>query len=383
MISSIVISQLIDENKSEENGAALPGPCTVAQPHMHPVRQSLANRHGVALSRAFAFLPGRLGLQTLAKERGPETEPPPQEEKPCSGPQKGFASITITARRVGTPASSLGWEALGNSLCPKCRAQDTLLTVPSAWASGAHPRRHHGHITCTEFSQNSSVMRLKVPAAHARLREGHKSWVTHVESREDGFPPGSPRPGRGPLVFSSCVHLRVSQQCPHSIYYLDRSLSVPMEQPQLVGPKMHRSVLSLNLNCSSCRLTPDGADGTANRGPLGSVLPEMLTEGTPDLLAPHWSPGLPESFLKENPSLGPLPLGMDPCPRGGSSLLENIDFTDVGTDRVTIRKGQEDHVPRCHTGGRANQLSIHIPGWSYMAENLENEMPSLQPHDSH
>ncbi|KAI5175064.1 (E2-Independent) E3 Ubiquitin-Conjugating Enzyme Fats [Manis pentadactyla] len=362
MISSIVISQLIDENKSEESGAVLPGPCAVAQPHMHPVKQSLAHRHGVVLSRAFAFFPGRLGVQTLAEERGPETEPPPQEERLCGGPQKGFASITVTARRVGPPASGLGWEALGGSLRAKCPAQDTLLGVPFAWASGAHARQQHGHFACVESPRSSSGMRLKVPAAHAQRGEDHEYWVTHVESREDRFPPG-----KRPLVFSSCVHLRVSQQCPKSIYFLDRSLCVPIEPPQLAGPKMHRSVLSLNLNCSSHLLTPDGADGTANRGPVGSDLPETLTEGTPDLLAPHWRPALPGRFLKENPLLGPLPLGTGPCPRGGSLLLENTDFTDVGTDRDTLRKGQEDHVPHCHTGGRANRLSIHIPGWSYTA----------------
>ncbi|XP_060142487.1 (E2-independent) E3 ubiquitin-conjugating enzyme FATS isoform X1 [Globicephala melas] len=365
MISSIVISQLIDENKSKENGAELPVPCA------YPMKLSLANRSGVTINRAFEFLPGRLGIQTPAGERGPATEPPRKEEKPCGGSQKGFASITITARRVGPPASTLVWEAVGDPLCIKCRAQDALLGDPSALAGGADPSRHHGPFTCTEFSRNSSVMGLKVPEAHARLCEGHEYWITNVDSREDHFSPSTPRSqeGKSPLVFSSCVHLRVSQPCPNSVYYLDRSLSVPIEPPRLAGPKMHRSVLSLNLNCSSHRLTPDGVDGTANGEPISSALKLELTEGNQNLLGPRWNLGLQESFLKENPSLGRVHLGTagtGMCPWRGSPSLEN---TAAGSNQVTVRKGKEDHAARCHTGGHghAKQLSIHIPGWSYTA----------------
>ncbi|XP_059951939.1 (E2-independent) E3 ubiquitin-conjugating enzyme FATS isoform X2 [Mesoplodon densirostris] len=365
MISSIVISQLIDENKSKENGAELPVPCA------YPMKLSLANRSGVTINRAFEFLPGGLGIQTQAGERGPATEPPRKEEKPCSGSQKGFASITITARRVGPPASTLVWEAVGDPLCIKCRAQDALLGDPSALAGGADPSRHHGPFTCTEFSRNSSVMGLKVPEAHARLCEGHEYWITNVDNREDHFSPSTPRSqeGKSPLVFSSCVHLRVSQPCPNSIYYLDRSLSVPIEPPRLAGPKMHRSVLSLNLNCSSHRLTPDGVGGTANGEPISRALKLELTEGNQNLLGPRWNLGLQESFLKDNPSLGRVHLGTagtGMCPWRGSPPLEN---TDAGSNQISVRKGKENHAAHCHTGGHghANQLSIHIPGWSYTA----------------
>ena len=365
MISSIVISQLIDENKSKENGAELPVPCA------YPMKLSLANRSGVTINRAFEFLPGGLGIQTLAGGRGPATEPPRKEEKPCGGSQKGFASITITARRVGPPARTLVWEAVGNPLCIKCRTQEALLGDPSALAGGADPGRHHGPFTCTEFSRNSSVMGLKVPEAHARLCEGHKYWITHVDSREGHFSPSTPRSqaGKSPLLFSSCVHLRVSQPCPNSIYYLDRSLSVPIEPPRLAGPKMHRSVLSLNLNCSSHRLTPDGVDGTANGAPISRALKLELTERNQKLLGPRWNLGLQERFLKENPSLGRVHLGTagtGMCPWRGSPPLEN---TAAGSNHVTVRKGKEDHAAHCPTGGHrhANHLSIHIPGWSYTA----------------
>ncbi|KAM5240483.1 (E2-independent) E3 ubiquitin-conjugating enzyme FATS isoform 2-T2 [Hipposideros larvatus] len=367
MISSIVISQLIDENKSKENGAALPVPCALAQPHACPMRRSLANRSGVTIDRAFAFLPGRSGIQTPpVRAGGPEAEPP-SREKPCSRPQKGFASITITARRVGPPTSTLVWGAVRDPLCTKCRTQGTLLGDPSALASGADPCRHRGPFACTEFSRNSSVMRLTFPEAHARLCDGHKYWVANVDDRQSRFSPGAPQPGKSPLMFSSCVHLRVSQQCPNSIYYLDRSLSVPIEQPPLAGPKMHRSVLSLNLNCSSHRLTPDGVDGTANRGPMSSALKQELLEGSRSPLGSRWNPSVQDSFFKGNPSLGRLHLGTGSCPWSGSPPLEHTEFAGVGTHQVTVQKEEEDHATRCHASLRAKQLSIHIPGWSYTA----------------
>ncbi|XP_043782034.1 (E2-independent) E3 ubiquitin-conjugating enzyme FATS isoform X2 [Cervus elaphus] len=364
MISSIVISQLIDENKSKENGAALPVPCAC------PMKPSLANRSRVTINRALEFLPGGLGIQTPAGEPGLKTKPPPKEEKPCSGPQKGFASITITARRVGAPASTLVWEAAGDPFCVKCRARDALLGDPSALAGRANPSQQHGPFTCTEFSRNSCVMGLTVPEARAQLCEGHGYWVTNVDRGEDHFSPGTSRSraGRSPLLFSSCVHLRVSQSCPNPVYCLDRSLSVPVEPPQLAGPKTHRSVLSLNLSCSSHRLTPDGGDDAEIREPRRGALKPALREGDQDLLGPHWNLGLQGSFLKENPSLGQVRfgnLGTGRCPWRGPPPSENAE---VGTNQITMRKWKEDQATHCPARGHDQaQLSIHIPGWSYTA----------------
>ncbi|KAM5321915.1 (E2-independent) E3 ubiquitin-conjugating enzyme FATS [Glossophaga mutica] len=361
MISPTVISQLMDEGKSKEDGAALPALCADPQLPAWPVRRALASRSGVTIDRAFAFLPGQLGTQTPAGARGQQAElPPKEEEKPGGSPRKGFASITITARRVGPPASSLVWGAVGDPLCTRCRAQDPLLRDPSVLASGAHPGRHRGPFACTESSRNSSVMRLRFPEAHVQLCDGHQYWVTSVDRRENRFPPDPPGSGKGPLLFSSCVHLRLSQQCPNAIYYLDRPLSVPMEQAPLAGPKVHRSVLSLNLRCSSHGLTPDGAGGPAIAGPIGSALKPQLSEGGRGLLGPRWTPAVP-------PALGRVRLGTGTCPWGGSPPLDGADFATVGAQQVAVRNGEEAPATCCHAGVHANQLSIHIPGWSYRA----------------
>ncbi|XP_015428079.1 PREDICTED: centrosomal protein C10orf90 homolog [Myotis davidii] len=344
MISSLVISQLLDENKPTEKGAAVPALCADAQPPTWPGKCALASRSGVTINRAFAFLPGQLGPQPPAGVPGPKPALTPKEEKqPGGSPQKGFASITITARRVGPPARALVWGTGGDPLCSRCRAQDPQLRGPPALASGADPGRHHGPLACTEPSRSSPVMRLGFPEAHAH--------------------PGRPRSGQGPLLFSSCVHLRVSRRCPNATCSPDRSPSVPVEPAQPAGPQTHRAVLSLNLNCSSHRLTPDGADGPATGGPMSNSLKPQLAE----------APAL-------HPSLGQVHLGAGTCPWSGPPPTESTELADAGTRQITARKGKGDHgTPRhtgSHTSAHTNQLSIHIPGWSYRAGRSGPAVPT-------
>ncbi|XP_063100993.1 (E2-independent) E3 ubiquitin-conjugating enzyme FATS isoform X3 [Cavia porcellus] len=366
MISSIVISQLIDENRSKENATALPLPCAMAQPRACPTKPASAHLSRVNIHRAFALLPDRLGIPTQSDGGGPQIDLLPSGQSACGHPRQGFASITITARRVGPSAGALVWGTMGDSLCPKCGAEDAASRSPSAWTGGPQSHPHCGPLTCTEFSRKGSEVRVKTPEAHVRRCAGHEYWVTHVDSKDSNFSPDTPPSGKDPLVFTSCVRLRVSRQCPNSFYYLNKSLSVPGEQPQVVSPQMHRSVLSLNLSCSSHGLTADGVDGIANGEPISRALKQELIQGSQHLLGSPWNPALPESHSKENPSLGPGRLGTGTCPWSDCPLLENTEIADVETNQVPVRKGK-DHHATCPASGHDNQLSIHIPGWSYRA----------------
>ncbi|XP_052567849.1 (E2-independent) E3 ubiquitin-conjugating enzyme FATS isoform X2 [Peromyscus californicus insignis] len=364
MISPIIISQLIDEKKSMENGALLPLPQAIVQPQLCPTKPASARRSGVNMHRPFA--PDRLGILTPSDEQGLAIEPLSTGDNLGRGPHRGFSSITITARRVGPPANSLVWDTVRDPLCPNCRAKDTLLQDAPALASGVHLCQHNGSFTCTEFPGNGSIEGLKVPQAHTRMCARQEYWVTHMDDKEDSFSSDSSPSRKVPLMFSSCVHLRVSQHCPSAIYYLDKPLSVPLEQPQIASPKMHRSVLSLSLRCSSHRLTADGVDSTANGEPISRALPQELLEGKQDLLGPQW--GQPqEGHWKESPALVPAHLGSGTYPQTGSPPLENVKFADVGRNQVPRRKEKGD-CAACPTSNHANQLSIHIPGWSYRAE---------------
>lgn len=363
MISPIVISRLIDEKKSVENGAVLPLPQAITQPQLCTSKPASARLSGVYMHRPFALSPEGLGILTPLAEQGLETDPLSTGDSLGKGPHRGLSSITITARRVGPPASNLVWDTGRDLLCPKCRAKDALLQSTPLLASGAHLCQHNEPFTCTEFPSNSSIEGLKVPHAHSRRWARQEHWV--LEDKEDSCSSDKSPTRKVPLVFSSCVHFRVSQQCPNTIYYLDKSLSVPLEQPQIASPKMHRSVLSLSLRCSSHRLPADGVDSTANGEPISRGLPQELLEGKQDLLGPQW--GQPqEGHRKRSPALVPVHLGNGTCPRTGSPPPENINFADVRENQVPVRKEKKDHTT-CPTSSQANQLSIHIPGWSYRA----------------
>ncbi|XP_041522877.1 (E2-independent) E3 ubiquitin-conjugating enzyme FATS isoform X2 [Microtus oregoni] len=363
MISPI-ISQLIDERKSMENGALLPLPQAIVQAQLCPPKPASARHSGVNTYRSFA--PDSLGILTPSDEQGLETEPLSTGDDLGRGPQRGFSSITITARRVGPPANSLVWDTVRDSLCPNCRAKDALLQDPPALASGTHLCQHSGSFTCTEFPSRGSIEGMKVPQAHTRLCARQEYWISQMGDKEDSFSSDSSPSRKVPLVFSSCVHLRVSQQCPNAIYYLDKSLSVPLEQPQIASPKVHRSVLSLSLRCSSHRLTADGVDSTANGEPISRALPQELLEGKQDLLGPQL--GQPqEGHWKESPALVPVLLGSGTCPRTSSPPLEKVKFADGRRNQVPVRKEKEE-LATCTTSSHADQLSIHIPGWSYRAD---------------
>ncbi|XP_055464855.1 (E2-independent) E3 ubiquitin-conjugating enzyme FATS isoform X3 [Psammomys obesus] len=366
MISPIVISRLIDEKKLMENGAVLPLPQAITQPQLRTTKPALARRSGVNMHKPFALPPDGLGILIPSDEQGLETDPLSTGDNLGKSAHRGFSSITITARRVEPSASNLVWDTVRDPLCPKCRTKDALLQSTPVLASGAHLCQHNGSFTCAEFSSNGSREGLKVPHAHSRMCARQEYWVTHMDDKEDTFSSDNSPSRKVPLVFSSCVHLRVSQQCPNTIYYLDRSLSVPLEQPQTASPKTHRSVLSLNLRCSSHRLTADGVDSTANGEPISRALPQELWEGKQDLLGPQW--GQPqEGHWKGSPALVPVHLGSGACPQTSSPPLENVKLADVGRNQVPVRKEKED-LAACPTSSHANQLSIHIPGWSYRAD---------------
>ncbi|XP_021083885.1 (E2-independent) E3 ubiquitin-conjugating enzyme FATS isoform X4 [Mesocricetus auratus] len=363
MISPIILSQLIDEKKSTENGALLPLPQAITQPQLCHTKPTLARHTGVNMHRPFA--PDRLGILTPSEEQEMEREPLSTGDNLGRGSHRGFSSITITARRVGLPSNSLVWDTVREPLCPNCRVKDALLQGPPALAGGDHLCQHNESFICTEFPSNGSIEGLKVPQAHTRLCARQEYWVTHMDDKGDSCSSDRSPSRKVPLVFSSCVHFRVSQQCPNAIYYLDKSLSVPLEQPQIASPKMHRSVLSLSLRCSSHRLTADGVDSTANGEPISRALPQEHLERKQDL-SPQWGQ-LQEGHWKERPALVPVHLGSGACPRTGSPPQENVKFADVGRNQVPVRKEDED-CATCPTSSHANQLSIHIPGWSYRAD---------------
>lgn len=194
-------------NKSQENGrATLPRQCA------YPMKPSLANAQQSHRAQAFEFLPGGLGVQTLAGSQDYETS--------CS--QGGEAMQWFPERALHPSPSRPGmWvpkhPGVGGLAGPlhQVQGQDALAGTPLLWLSDADPTQHHGPFTCTS-SQTAACDGVEVPRPmHSCVRDGY--WVTSVDHREDRFSPGTSRSraGKEPAgVQLVCVHLRVSSRVP-------------------------------------------------------------------------------------------------------------------------------------------------------------------------
>ncbi|XP_074856568.1 (E2-independent) E3 ubiquitin-conjugating enzyme FATS [Carettochelys insculpta] len=356
MISSVVISQLIDENKSKENGSALPLQSVITQPKAYHMKQSLANHSSVDINRAFTLLPSRLGIHASFNDNISRT----------NSHKKGFASITITARRVVPPFNNPVQVAITDSLCLKCRGGEVLRNL-TATSNNARQAQHSKPLHNQESIINRYTPRLKVSDSYSQLCQGHGEWIFNTENKENRlFPAGSNHRKKAPVSFTSSVHFRISQQCPNTIYYFDKSLSVCIDQPQKNSPKIHRSILSFNINCSSPTLTPDGADGIANEESIAEILKTKLPEENKTPLRANSNADLKESnadkkqmVQKDYMSTACLCKGTSPseCPACVDTLK--------GTPNLIVTKQKEDNSDKQCIGDDF-KLSIQIPKWSYV-----------------
>ncbi|XP_008934308.1 PREDICTED: centrosomal protein C10orf90 homolog, partial [Merops nubicus] len=270
LISQIVISQMIDETKAKENWPSLPMQPMVPQPSAYHKKQPLANHGLVNVNRALTILPSRLEIQASLDDTTSPLDSPRAEVKLCPTQQKGFAFITVTARRVA-----------GGSSHPRHGAgavQEPSAVSPTSSKAPA-----------------AALLRWPPPDSTTQRASPFKSPESCSQSAQKQiFDPGNKENGvslqssdgreKVPPSFTSWVHVQVSQQCPNTIYYLDKSLNVCIEQPQIKCQKIHRSALSFRLNCSSCRLTADGVDGIANGEPIEEIhQTKLLGENKPPL----------------------------------------------------------------------------------------------------
>ncbi|KFP12678.1 Centrosomal protein C10orf90, partial [Egretta garzetta] len=280
LISPIVILQMIDENKLKENWPASPVQSMIPQPSAYHMKQSLANHGSVKINRAFMVPPSRLEIQASLDDTTSPSNSPITEGKQCQNWQKGFASITVTARRVAAgssnPACGAGTMQEPNAVSP------TLSKVPAALHRWPPP----GHT-----NQNASP--LKISESCLQLGEEPQKRIFDPGNKENGMSLQS-SDGKVPPSFISCVHLQVSQQCPNTIYYLDKSLNVCIDQRRIKCQKIHRSALSFNINCSSSRLTADGVDGIANGEPIEEIFKTKLLGENKTPLRSSWSADLTE-----------------------------------------------------------------------------------------
>ncbi|XP_053168820.1 (E2-independent) E3 ubiquitin-conjugating enzyme FATS isoform X2 [Hemicordylus capensis] len=365
-ISSIVISQMIDENKSKENNSAFSMQSVITQSDAYHMNQSLANHCSVNINRAFILLPRRLGIQISSDDNVFGIDSNTKEKKQGHNQKKGFASITITARRVVPSAySTLQVDAIADPSCLKCQGGKLLMnTVVSSNVSRldqlCSPLHTQG------CCQNGTSSKMKGCEPCPQLCQGPSDWIPNTEKKENRvLPPENSHKEQASASFTSSVHLSISQQCPNTIYYLDKSLLVPIDQPLLVPPtsnqKMHRSVVSFNINCSSPSLTPDGADGLANGELITEVLKTKLPEESKTPLRAIWNADLKENYLDEKQTLEMESLGTEYLCKGTSpsQTLSVVDSPQgLGNSRLT--KNNDGN-----SGDNQITLSPHIPHQTY------------------
>ncbi|XP_069720252.1 (E2-independent) E3 ubiquitin-conjugating enzyme FATS [Phaenicophaeus curvirostris] len=349
LISPIVILQTIDGNKSKENWPPLPMLPVISQSSACHMKQSLTNHGSVNVNKAFMVHPSRLEIRASLDDTTFPLESPVTRGKWCRNQQKGFASITITARRVAVGSSNPAWGA--GAMQEPSAVSPTSSKVPAA-LNCCPPL---GHV-------NQHISPLKISEASLQLGE---------EQQKQNFCPGNKENGVGlqssgrrekvPPSFISCVHLQVSQQCPNTIYYLDKSLNVYIDQPRIKCQKIHRSTLSFNIKCSSSRLTADGVDGIVNGKPIKEIFQTKLLGENKTPLRSTWSADSTENnaINRETTNEGYL---------GRKYSLQSVFVSEVpafveiprGPNKVvTIKKDDDTQCGSYHT-----TFSLQLPNSS-------------------
>ncbi|KAM6092731.1 (E2-independent) E3 ubiquitin-conjugating enzyme FATS isoform 2-T2 [Theristicus caerulescens] len=340
---------MIDENKSKENWPALPMQSMIPQPSAYHTKQSLANHGSVNINRAFMVLPSRLEIQASLDDSTSPSDSPITEGKQCQNQQKGFASITITARRVpagsSDPARGAGTVQEPSAVFP------TSSKVPAALRHW--PPLDHA---------NQNVSPLQISESRSQLGEEPQKQIFDPGNKENGMGlQSSDGREKVPPLFISCVHLQVSQHCPNTVYYLDKSLNVCMDQPRIKCQKIHRSALSFNINCSSARLTADGVDGIANGEPIEEIFKTKLLGENKTPLRSNWSADLTENNVINKETTHKRYLGSK-YPFQSVFVSEFPPFVDIprGPNNIVTRKKDDDK----QSGSYDTTFSLQLPNSS-------------------
>uniref|UniRef100_U3ITX9 Chromosome 10 open reading frame 90 n=1 Tax=Anas platyrhynchos platyrhynchos TaxID=8840 RepID=U3ITX9_ANAPP len=347
LISPIVISQMIDENKSKENWSALLMQSAIPQPSAYHLKQSLANHDLVNINSAFMVLPSRLEIQASLDDTTSSLDSPTTNEKQRQNQWKGFASITITARRVAAGSSDPAWRSRA---VPEPHAASPMLSkVPVDLHHWPPPGQANQNVTPSRASERCSKSGEELRERFSNHRNKEKGvGLQSSDGREKVLP-----------SFISSVHIQVSQQCPNTIYYIDKSLNVCLVQPRIKCQKMHRSTLSFSINCSSSRLTADGVDGIANGEPIEEMLQTKLLRENKAPLRTNWSAGLTENNVINKQTTNEGHLGAKyPLKSVCASELRAFDIPK-GPNTITTKQPDDKQSGSYHA-----TFAFHLPNSS-------------------
>ncbi|XP_051883846.1 (E2-independent) E3 ubiquitin-conjugating enzyme FATS isoform X2 [Pristis pectinata] len=209
---------------------------------------------------------------TPTAESIPESTVYCRKDKTLTKSRNGFSSITITARRMVSPANKLPKPTVGASTREKKAPQyQRSVKVLKNFKSSEGTMSIHSQTdninefpckgcTVTEessqsqsmlFSTGDRVSSLKIESKyHETLLPSNNEDKTNLPSQQ--FHPAT-----------SFVYFIVTPQCFNSTYYLDKSLLVDLcSLTNNNGSALkQKSSLSLKLSCTSSKSSADGGDG--------------------------------------------------------------------------------------------------------------------------
>ncbi|XP_072196317.1 (E2-independent) E3 ubiquitin-conjugating enzyme FATS [Excalfactoria chinensis] len=342
LIAPIVISQMMEENKSKANQSALRMQAVTPQPSTCCTKQSLANDGSVNINSTSALLASRLEIQSSLCDATSPPGCPIADGKHCQK-QKGFASITITARRVGSTDPTWAPRAV-----PEPHAvSPTLSEVPAALHHRLSPDQANPKVAPSRVSGCCSKLSKELRERFFSRRNKENSAGLQSSDGREKVPPS----------FISSVRLQVSQQCPNTIYYIDKSLNVCLDRPRIKCQKIYRSALSFNINCSSSRLTADGVDGIGNGESIEEILQIKLLRQNKTPRRTNRSARLTErnAINKQTTNEGYL-VTKRPLARVCASELPASGHVPKGPYSTTTTKQDDDKQP----GSYRTTFALHL-----------------------
>ncbi|XP_078497275.1 (E2-independent) E3 ubiquitin-conjugating enzyme FATS [Lissotriton helveticus] len=376
LISSAVISHMIDENKSEENGPAFPLRSVITEPNAYNIKQSLSNHSSVNINSAFRSFPSRLGIEAAPVGNVARTNLSRNESKQCQQLMKGFTSITITSRRMYLPSNQRAEVVACDQIRLRCSGSGTRESASGAFNNlEARARCNTAH--CQKSFKHSLSAEVKVFSFHPPVLVGKTAWAcTDGKTENMEVPLKSNFKKKEQCLFRSFVYHAVSQRCPNVIHYLDKSLSIPLFRPASKDQCIQRSVLSFNVNCCSTRSTADGVLGTPRKEPNANVPQPMAPEdrGKTDVIEMHsdkTQPPLKRSMERQHANDGRPPAVSESHPLTGFTNGKHSFIVQERTSQSRFNKQLKEN-----SNEELHQLS-DLPGqkglWSLFGSSKKQD----------
>ncbi|KAM4636958.1 (E2-independent) E3 ubiquitin-conjugating enzyme FATS [Discoglossus pictus] len=307
LISSILISQMIDENKSEENRLLFP---MISQSSSYHIKQSTANHISDSINRAFTPLPGKLEHRTSLDK----TIHIPDGEQ-CPYMKQGFTSITITARKTVSSSNHALKEIASDPASSMCRSNDLVMKLPISPVEHGQRCRHADN---QEYYAHSYT-RCGICNSRQFPNASYPDLISNTENNLDHL--SNLYKNRNGALYVSCVHVK-PQQCFYTIiYHVGKTLSLPVAQLHVGNERVYKAELSFkihgnisqedNTDCKGIREIPRQVT-TQNDDPLFGDLTNELKQNQNELVM--------EEFLQTE------------CPVSSDCLPEKLPMSNTCTE---------------------------------------------------